>query len=281
MQLQRILLALVLSLPLIAAACRREGEAVERRAQMVRGTHPWDSPEYKSPVPEMPSRAARPDESAAVSTPADRGPSLPTEDTLTEPAILGRYLQVCQVVQEKMNLIPVDQQDILNLQPNGYATWTGVNDGTTKVDDGSWKKSKPGALELAFGGGSVEMYGQLYQQDFLYLWSYENRTGFWFVRLPERASPRLLANKFGTSRGYMEISRYVGSSFEGQVSGETPLIVSGFYNSGILAMRWESEKAGGFATFLVSEDNKTMRGCWWIDDWEAAPFGGDWIGQSQ
>ncbi len=279
MLLRCAILALVLGLPLFSSACRRDGEAAERQAAQVRGTHPWDSPEFKSPVPEVPLRG-RPDDSEGVEAPADRGPTLPGEDTLLEPAILGRYLQICQVVEEKMNLIPVDQQDILNLQPNGYATWTGVKDNETKVDDGNWKKPRPGVMELSFGGGAVEMYGQLYQQNFLYLWSYENRTGFWFARMPERANPGLSVNKFNTSRGFIDISRYVGSSWEGTVTGDSNMRISGFYNGGILSMRWESERAGGFAAFVCSEDCTQLSGTWWIDDWEAAPFGGDWLGQA-
>ena len=43
----------------------------------------------------------------------------------------------------------------------------------------------------------------------------------------------------------------------------------------------DDRTAGGFAVFRVSPDWKTLTGAWWLDDYEAAPFGGPWDGTAQ
>lgn len=265
------------ALALLAASCPRSGTAVEARAAEVRGTHPWDQPGYEPIVPPMPT-ARREEDPQAVEKAPDRGPAMPRVDTLDEKLLLGDYIQVAQVATEKMILMPVNEQDRMSLQPNGYAIWTRVVDFKETPMDGNWSKPKPGYLQVTFGGGSMELQSQLYEGKFLYLWSSRNRTGFWFARIPQRAAPRILASDFDTSRGHLHISRYVGASWEGEVSGDQPLRVSGFYNAGILTVRWEalSGSGAGYAAFVCDEDFSSLHGTWWLDDWEASPFGGGW-----
>jgi hypothetical protein len=45
-------------------------------------------------------------------------------------------------------------------------------------------------------------------------------------------------------------------------------------------MRWENEQhnQGGYAAFIVSPEWESLEGVWWIDDYEAVPFGGPWNG---
>ena len=58
------------------------------------------------------------------------------------------------------------------------------------------------------------------------------------------------------------------------------MTINGFYNRGVLSIRWEQDdRAGaGYAAFVVGKDWQTLKGAWWIDDYEAIPFSDAWDG---
>jgi hypothetical protein len=265
-------------------ACQRSGPQAEERAKMVRGAHPWNrpgaevEPQGREPDPNAESAGTQ------VATPADRGPALPQQDTLDVALLPGRYLQVCVVTEEKFYLIPPSEQDLLELGANSYAKQTVVEAFATHTVEGNWRKDRAGVLQMGFGSSSElqDTYGQLFDQDFLYLWNYELRLGIWYARIPAEANQRMEANRFVTDRGTLRITRFVGGSFEGVVEGTQPQKVNGYYSQGILSLRWAAETGAGsgYAAFICAPDWSSIRGTWWIEDWEAAPFGGGWTGSS-
>jgi hypothetical protein len=48
-------------------------------------------------------------------------------------------------------------------------------------------------------------------------------------------------------------------------------------------MRWEEDDRSGtgYAMFIVPAGWKSLKGAWWIDDYEATPFSGTWNGTAQ
>jgi hypothetical protein len=270
----------VLVLAMLAGGCPRTGgqEAlpVERTA-----SHPWELPGYA--LPESVQATVPPPEpvEGAVETPALRGPLLAEEDTLDPALVPGRWLQICQVRGERLTLMPTGEMDLLTLNPDGTGTWMLVREGEPEHLAGTWAKSGPGVLSMGFGGAEPQpMYCQLHAGDFLYIWSYDHGQGFWFARLPEEATETIAHNRFDTTRGRFLMSEVGEQAYRGTVTGESELTVAGYYQSGVLSMRWENEQhnQGGYAAFIVSPEWESLEGVWWIDDYEAVPFGGPWSG---
>jgi hypothetical protein len=280
----RLLIIFGVTALVLAAGCEREMPP-EDSGRQATASHPWELPGWTVP-PELSAvspLASEPYDSVdEVDLPTRHGPVLPEQDTL-DPAILpGLWQQVCYVNQEKLNLIPVGGMNLMELQAGGYSAFYSVQNGETAMMDGNWRKSAAGVVELAFGADGVPqaMYGQLYEDDFLYLWNYENQRGLWFARARPDAAPQIGANRFDTTRGELFLKDVVSQSYQGTVSADNEIIVAGYYDKGVLSMRWEDERGnlGGYAAFIVSEDWQTLKGVWWIDDYQAAPFGGPWNG---
>jgi hypothetical protein len=251
----------------------------------VRGTHAWNQPGYKGEelqlVRERPGSGTT--DQAKVDVRAEKGPAFPTEDSLDIDKLDGFWLVVAITHDEKQVLLPVSEQDTFIFQNGRSMIYHSITNWQDNVTQGSIKKLKPGVLGIKFGtsGDFVEFYTMLFRDDFLYIWNYENKTGFWMVRLPEQVTERVMANNFDTTRGTMHLTDVVATSFTGTV-GEGPrgMIIHGFYNRGVISLDWtQNDRTGqGFAAFVVGPEWKTLKGTWWIDDYEAIPFSDAWDG---
>ena len=250
-------------------------------------THPWELSGWELP----PELAEVSDQSSAafnatdeVSPPTRRGPAFTPTDTMDPAVLAGRWLQVCQVSAEKMNLVPVGEMDLLELQPSGQAAYYRVEQREVQPLEGNWRKVEAGVLGLSFGSEQEgHFYGELFAGSFLYIWNYDHQIGYWFARVPPEGTSTIEANSFLTSRGALRLADVVAQSYSGTVTGTSEVTVAGYYESGILTMRWEDEagNVAGFAAFVVAPDWSELAGAWWLDDYEAAPFGGGWDGQRQ
>jgi len=273
---------IVVACLLVVTGCQRDGvrEAEEARGQLA--THPWELPDWQMPdevMAQRPDAAANYDAEEQVETPTKRGPSLPEIDTFDPELVPGRWLQVCMVSREQLALVPSGEMDMMELRADGKGAYHSVSQGEVQSIEGNWEKLEAGMLAIGFGEGDLlPMYGELRDENFLYIWNYENQQGIWFTRLPQEATPEIQANTYDSTRGRLHFQDVVARSYSGYVEGESELNMRGFYESGILTMRWEDEKnnVGGYAAFRVGPDWQEMHGVWWIDDYEAAPFGGAW-----
>jgi len=248
-------------------------------------THPWELESWQVP-PEL-AAARQPampeyDAEQQVETPNRHGPVLPEQDTLDPQLLPGTWLQICFTAIERLNLVPPGEMNLIDLRPDGSGTYYAVHEYKATQYEGSWSKTRPGVVELGFGENGVtqEMYGQLFEEDFLYLWNYDNQEGLWLARARPEMSPPIQANHFETTRGEMRLTDVVAQSYQGQLIAENEIVIAGYYEMGVLSMRWEDERGnlGGYAAFLVSPDWQQLTGVWWIDDYQAAPFGGGWNG---
>lgn len=258
-------------------------------AQQGTATHPWELPGYQpdSSLYQSEAEQVDPNQAAAnvegsLELPASRGPALSTEDTLLEADIPGQWLQICICSNEQLNLPAYTDMDMLELRENRTMTWQNRIDGQDpQYYEGYWDKPAPGQITLQMRDSDpVLLYGQMHGRDFLYLWSYKQKAGQWFVRLPVAGSQRITRNRFSTTFGDMIFTEVGDLGFHGVVMGEYERSIGGRYMPGIIAMRWEETqtRSAGYAAFLVDPEFETLDGVWWLDDYEAAPFGGPWTG---
>jgi hypothetical protein len=252
-------------------------------------THPWELPGYSED--EIHARAlpqAEGDDAEQqsagndVQLPVMRGPAFAAEDTLDPATIPGQWLQVCVSADEKIDIPPYAELDMLELREDGSMTWNVRSaDNQSKYLEGQWAKSGPGLLSLTVTGGQpVPLNCQLFGKNFLFAWSYDQKLGHWFARLPATGAERITRNRFKTTFGNMIFTEVGDKGFRGEVDGEYTRTIGGLYLPGVITMRWEegATRSGGFAAFIVDADFKTLDGVWWLDDYEAAPFGGAWTG---
>ncbi|MDQ3024657.1 MAG: hypothetical protein M3R04_09810 [bacterium] len=254
-----------------------------------KGSHAWDSPGYQGPelqILENARQLAPPVEQAAggglMEARPEKGPALPEVDTLDIEKIIGWWLVTGVTANEQLELLPVSEQDTFIFQDGGSVIYHSVANWKDDVKQGSYRKLSAGVLGLKIGGAKfTEFYGQLFEDDFLYIWNYENKTGFWMARVPDNVTERIMSNSFDTERGQLTLNDVVATSYSGKVvNGERTMTVSGFYSRGVLSMRWEEDdRTGtGYAMFIAPADWKSLKGAWWIDDYEAVPFSGTWNG---
>jgi hypothetical protein len=275
--LRTLLISLVC---LTLASCQRE---LPDGAAPARGTamHPWQAQGRELPFAPQPRPPAEAEQSVEeVPAKLRRGPAFTPGDTIDASLLPGTYLQVCQVKEEKMREVPVNYQDVVTLEKGGHLIYKNVDDWKEEVLEGDWRKPEPGKLLLNLGPNSPELSAEMYDGTFLYLWSYDAKVGYWWAKVPDQFTEHIGYNSFSTSRGVISLKDVVSSSFTGTVTGLRPLRISGFYQRGVIVARWEEEdkSGGGYAAFIAGPDWKSLRGAWWIDDYEAAPFGGEWNG---
>lgn len=266
----------------LAAGCQRELPADGSR-QPGTATHTWELPEFRAAATEMQTTAAAeaPATSNQVETPTLRGPRLSGQDTLDPGRLSGLWLQVVTVDREIMNLVPTEIVHLLEIQPNNRAAVYRATDQEPIRLEGSWSKPAPGQFILSITGqAELSFFGEMFGDNFLYLWSYDIQVGNWYARLPEGGATQIAANTFDTTRGVLEFKDVVGLSYSGVLHADNEVDVRGLFSNGVLSMRWEDQKGnlGGFAAFIVDPQWNNLQGVWWIDDYEAAPFGGTWNG---
>ena len=172
--------------------------------------------------------------------------------------------------------------DMLELREDKSMIWHIRVDGQdTQFLEGYWDKPGPGQISLQMPGNPpVTLFSQLQNQNFLYMWSFEQKLGHWFVRYPAAGSDRITRNRFSTTFGDMIFTEVGDLGFRGAVYGEYERSIGGRYIPGVISMRWEepATSSGGYAAFIVDPGFETLTGVWWLDDYEAAPFGGPWTG---
>ena len=267
----------------LVSGCPRTADVAAGRSQAARATHPWEVPGWKPPVPIAGQSASAEAQGTGgkITFPGQSGPALPDTDSFDTTLLPGAWLLVCVARDEELELLDIPRQDILELSRGGQCAYHHFAEGKDNLTQGSWSKMDVGVLGIAFERGEqTPFYGQLFEKDFLYLWSYRNATGLWFARIPESGANRLTVNRFDTSRGLLKITQNMGTNYAGSVSGTGQLDVSGYFARGILSMRWSDAKnnSAGFAVFIASPDMATIHGTWWLKDLRAAPFGGTWDG---
>jgi hypothetical protein len=280
----KVAAALLLVAGCALAGCARDYPEGADPKKKVRGAHAWNRPGYQGP--EFFYMRERQDpgttDTLEVEAPPEKGPAFPTEDTLELDKLNGYWLVVAISHDEKQTLLPVSEQDTFIFQNSRSVIFHAITNWQDTVQEGSIKKLRPGVLGLKFGSAEFdEFYTMMFRDDFMYIWNYKNKTGFWMVRLPDQVTERVEANTFQTSRGTLSLTDVVGSSFIGRVeSGPQSMTVNGFYNRGVISIYWEQDDrtGNGFAAFTVGPEWKTLTGAWWIDDYEAIPFSDVWDG---
>jgi hypothetical protein len=277
------LAALLLAFACLTACTRNYPDGTDPKAK-VRGAHAWNMPGYGGP--ELSLMKQRP-AGEATDTPRvelrpEKGPAFPTEDTIDLDRLDGFWLVVAVTHDERQQLLPVSEQDTFIFQNGRSVIYHSITNWKDNVMEGALRKTKPGVIGIKFGNGDfTDFYGMLFHKDFFYLWNYEQKTGFWMVRLPEQVTERIAANEFDTTRGHMKLVDVVATSFTGTVgSGPRGMSIHGFYNRGVISIEWtQNDRTGqGFAAFVVGPDWKSLTGAWWIDDYEAIPFSDVWDG---
>lgn len=278
---------LLIALMLLANGCPREPDSA-RLAGGGTNAHPWEQEGWEHPLRarQRALEAAQQQGSGAetaVEAPALRGPAFSADDTLVEENLPGQWLQVCTVGNERINLVSPDSMDLIELQPSGSLSWAFIGQDGQRFVQGYWEKTGPGQMVLQMGDNPpTDIQAQMYGSEFLFLWSYDLKVGNWLVRLPVQGPPQVLRNTFSTSAGNFVITQLGSLGYRGVVFGEGHYErnVGGAYFPGVLTMVWEEEatNSSGYAAFIVDPEFKSLDGVWWLDDYEAAPFGGSWTG---
>jgi hypothetical protein len=277
-------IALILALCLIIAGCPRTAEINSTRAN-AKATHPWELPGWQDPrITQLPQGNAEVRGTGGkVELPSGRGPALPDTDSMDPQLVPGAWMRICSVAEERFILNEVALQDVMQFAEGGAVVfYTNLNGKPTTIN-GSWRKMDFGVVGLTMNRADEEpFYGQIFQHDFMYMWSYRHGRGWWTVRVPEQRLQALPYNRFKTSRGDLLIKTTLGPDITGVVSGAGNMEVSGYFREGILSLRWADKKnnAKGYAAFIVSADGSQLRGAWWLADFQAAPFGGIWDGEA-
>jgi hypothetical protein len=272
--------SLVFTAALLLCACQRHYSAGAQPQQYGAATHPWEMKDFRMPLAPREGQAGG---AAEVDIPPDIGPQLPKTDTIDPAQLPGLWLQVCGAANERVNLVLPENMNELELREGGTAQFREIQDNKAKIYDGTWEKTKPGRLRLAFPGATdAEYFAVLFRGEFLYIWDQKRGEADWYARVPLLPTPRIMANHFDTQAGELKLTKVVGSSYEGQILSRDGLVVrvAGFYQSGILTMRWEDaqRKSEGYAAFHVDQQWNSLYGALWLDDFNGSPFVGPWDG---
>jgi hypothetical protein len=272
---------LLLAGVLLLAACQRDYPA-DHPATTAGAVSAWDFIDLETgprmgdslPVTEQPEQEIEPS--------IELGPAFSETDTVDEELLAGVWLQFCQTRNERIDTVPVEHMDVLEIGPSGQLVWHFINEGQDNPQAGWWEKTSPGVVAFQLGeqpGNEFRL--QMFGGDFFFFWNYAGSIGMWFARLPEEASPRIEHNHFSSNLGDFHFESVNDNVYYGTAEGEYTRDIAGIYTNGILLMRWEEPEtnAAGYAAFIVAPDWSELNGVWWIDDYEAAPFGGPYTAQ--
>jgi hypothetical protein len=273
-------LLIAVSAVLAVSACPREYPAGKDPTLNAKASHPWELSGANAAQQSTQNPSAANSAGTQVEFPDQRGPRLPAEDTLDESQLAGTWRQACFVHEEKVQLSSAENMNLMELQASGSVAYHLYMNGQQDVREGTWHKAKPGVLDIRIGSPTEMLfYGQLVDGQFLYLWNYDRQEGLWYARQPEKFAPRLEHNRFSTTRGDLKLTNVVQNQYSGTLTESgTAVEVRGLYREGVLTMDWRDAQhsSNGFAVFIVSPDSISLHGYWWLDDYEAAPFGGVW-----
>jgi hypothetical protein len=251
--------------------------------------YPWQMPDspYRNAGDGPPHDDRKVDGQGAigqeVQIPNDKGrhPALDTKDNFDPSKLAGDWVIVCHVVNERVELRGSDNFSVASFFDNGTLRLQPVVGGNAQpASNGTWEKSAPGVMLMGLDNSTPQtFYCQFSGDDFFYMWTFEHANGLWLVRKPEQAADRVMANEFTfTSGEKLHLTSVNATAITGSIEGPRPYEVHGFYSQGVMNLRWvnELDNVDGFAAFRVSPDWQTLDGVWWLNNYEAAPFGGRW-----
>jgi hypothetical protein len=274
----------------LLAGCQR-AVSDEERARSLRagGQYPWDAPGWAERLTGQTPGAAPPGVSptapaeGSVQLPTNKGhhPLFDPQDTLNPQQLPGDWLIAAYIADETDRLVEPANMSMFRFAADGTFSLLTINGGEIKkTSPGTWEKSGPGMLLVAYGGNApYTFYSQFDGPDFLFLWTFEGQNGLWLVRRPAQSAPHIPANDFDLSDGeHLHIAQSGAESFAGSITGAATLEVNGGYNQGVLNLRWidHQNNVDGYAALIVSADGRQLHGVWWLSDFTSTPFGGHW-----
>lgn len=276
----RVVICLIVAV--LAVSCQRDYQEGQDPAEFAHASHPWDFQHSQQYFMDM-FKPVEQSEAQPERKPSVRGPALSDEDLLDPETLPGRYIQICAVGGGKISPVLITEMDIIEFYAGGRITYHSILESEDTVLTGFWEKLGPGMIGFRIGSDtSVPLHMQQFGRNFFYYWTYEREEGHWFARIPEGYPERMVTNVLDTSQGKMHIESVNEYQVTGTVQGEYERTIQGVYYLGMLIFRWEEEMTatGGWAVMRSSADGLSFDGVWWIDDYEAAPFGGPWTASS-
>jgi len=272
-------LLLIVAGLLLFASCQRDYPQ-DHPSRTASVSSIWDEIHVETRPEEQ--QTQQPQDEEPIEPSIELGPAFSESDTVDEALLPGVWVQFCLTKDEKMEPLPPNQQDLVELADSGQLVWHFIVDGKDTSQPGYWEKTKPGWVGMSLGDqppGEVRL--QMFGEDFFFFWSYNGSIGMWFARLPQNPPQRIEYNRFTSNLGDFQFDSVNENIFLGSAAGDYTRTIAGVYTKGLLIMRWEEPdtNAAGYAAFRVSSDWQELEGAWWIDDYQAAPFGGPYDAQ--
>lgn len=272
------ILVLLAGILLLAVACQRdypEGHP----SKTARATHLWDIVAQSKPVPEGGMQPPEPEipQDEVSQRELERGPAFSEEDTIDTAYLPGAWLQLCESSGERIEPIPVDMMDVIEFAEDGRLVYHLINRGEDNPQQGTWAKVGPGTMEFTVADSEASLFRmQMMGENLFFFWNYEAQMGFWFGKLTQGVPQQIPYSRYDSNFGEMHFESVNQGQFMGTIAGQYERTMFGAYIAGILLMRWEEPdtSAAGYGAMIMSPDGTSMEGGWWIDDYEAAPFGG-------
>lgn len=293
--MRKLLLAtIVIAALAILASCQRSVSESERGISDSQATHPWQLPSgqqdwTRSMAGAEQAREIPPD--GAVDLPLARGPQFSGTDTIDVGLLPGSWVMVGMVANERLDLRSNTAYSTLVLQRNGMFRLFIYEEGElARSLDGNWQKTEPGVITLVQTDQSgraqpVAMYSEMFGTDFLYMWNYGDHRGYWYARQTmDEPYQQIEYNRYDSNLGKILLSNVGQQSYYGELTTPEGTVwqLNGYLVDGILNMAWidSDNNASGFAAFIVEENWDRLRGVYWKNDYEAAPFTDEWLAEA-
>ncbi len=243
-------------------------------------SHPWELEGSEYPFPEPVGGWGN--KPGHPQIPKSTQPPIPETDY--DPSLLsGSWFMLARSDPDGVTRAELETMPQIDFTPNGKLVFHRFVDGEDIPTNGTWEKTSPGVMVFELGGKNADHFMfQMHGTDFFYFASGTHPQGYWYAKIPEVFTDTIMANRFQTNRGELHLADIVGNSFSGTVSGGTPMEFTGIYNAGVLLLNWVEPDSGnnGLAALKVAPDWSHFDGVWWINNFEAAPFGGEWTGSA-
>ncbi len=286
-------MTIFLALALLAAACQRSVSDSERGISDVQATHPWQLPSGAQDYTNVQAGADRKPIPAdgQVEQRLERGPQFSGTDTLDEGLLPGSWVMVGICSNERLDLRSHKEYATMVLQQSGGLRVFDYDDGVLGTTiQGSWRKSAPGVLVFSRNDQNgvpqdSEVSAEMFGPDFLYIWSYSGRWGNWYVRQTmDEPYQQIGYNRYTSDLGSILFTNSGQQSFYGELTTPEGSVwqLNGYLVDGVLNMAWVDSRnnASGFAAFIIEDGWDRLRGVYWKNDYEAAPFTDQWLAEA-
>ncbi|MCB1221052.1 MAG: hypothetical protein H7A35_00285 [Planctomycetales bacterium] len=286
-------LTLIILLLLATASCQRSMSGEERGISGNNATHPWQLPSGSDDYVRRPTLADTPEIPAdgEVDRPLGRGPDFLPQDTLEEGLLPGSWVMVGSCVNERLDLQSNTVYNTLTIQSNGMFRLFVYGDGQlSRETSGNWDKTAPGVLTLLVNDQNgnpitTEMYCEMFDADFLFMWSYSDHRGYWYARqVLDEPVQQIGWNRYDSNLGTFTFTNVGRQSYYGVLTTAdgSSWQLNGYLVDGILNLAWSdsANNGSGFAAFIVEDDWDRLRGTWWKNDYEARPFSDAFLAQA-